>query len=143
MPVFTGNRIFSRRWRRFMGKNEAWLKCFDATKTGDSPPTDWCGPIRCKTRHVHAGHLQTAMLFIADCGARFFVWMRKPGNLLDEESKATHGPRLGAMARSISHTERQFYVFAASKEKKVLPVLNSATHQRHGNGANGVLYVGR
>ncbi|HKX62655.1 MAG TPA: PQQ-binding-like beta-propeller repeat protein, partial [Verrucomicrobiae bacterium] len=72
MPVFAGNRIFvAGGGDLFWGKNEAWLKCVDATKTGDITRGGelWSYPVEkhvVATPTVHAG-----FIYLPDCGRKF------------------------------------------------------------------------
>ena len=48
MPVFHNNRLYvAGGGDIWWGKNEAWLKCIDATRTGDITTKALSGPIRC------------------------------------------------------------------------------------------------
>jgi outer membrane protein assembly factor BamB len=146
MPVFFGNRIYvAGGGDIFWGKNEAWLKCLNATGSGDITATAgvWTYPLQ---KHVLSTvAIDQGLVFIADCGRTFHCldagtgkpyWTHEiKGDVwaspLVADGKVYLGTRSGA-----------FYTFRASKEKEVLgqidlgnPVSATAT------AANGVLYV--
>src|SRR5439155_24976848 len=72
MPVFYQNRIFlAGGGDLWWGKNEAWLKCIDATKTGDITTNGliWSYPLQ---KHVlSTPAISKGLVFIADCGRSF------------------------------------------------------------------------
>jgi outer membrane protein assembly factor BamB len=146
MPVFDHNRIYAAGGGDiWWGKNEAWLKCLDATRTGDITTNGlvWSYPLQ---KHVLATPaVCNGLVFIADCGRTFHCVDAETGqpcwtheikgedwaSPLVADGKVYLGTRAGT-----------FYVFAASREKKVLstielghPVSSTAV------AANGVLYV--
>ena len=146
MPVFWHNRIYvAGGGDIWWGKNEAWLKCIDATKTGDITTSGlvWSCPLEkhvLSTVAIHDG-----LLFIADCGRTFRCLDAETGkpywtheikgdvwaSPLVADGKVYLGTRSGA-----------FYVFAADKEKKVLSSLELGTPiSATATAANGTLYV--
>ena len=146
LPVFHGNRIYlAGGGDLFWGKNEAWLKCIDATKTGDITTNGlvWSYSLN---RHVFSTPaVHDGLVFIADCGREF--------HCVDAESGHphwTHGikgevwasPLVADGKVYLGTRSGDFYVFAATREKKVLstialgsPVSATAT------AANSVVYV--
>src|SRR6185436_19177051 len=72
MPVFHRNRVYvAGGGDIWWGKNEAWLKCIDATKTGDITTNGlvWTYPLE---KHVLSTvAIQDGLLFIADSGRKF------------------------------------------------------------------------
>jgi outer membrane protein assembly factor BamB len=146
MPVFYRNRIYlAGGGDVFWGKNEAWLKCIDATKTGDITTNGlvWAYPLQ---KHVMSTPaIYNGMVFIADCGREFHCVDAETGKpCWTEEIKGdTWASPLVADGKVYLGTRTgNFYVFGASKEKKVLaniefgdPISGTAT------AANGVLYV--
>jgi outer membrane protein assembly factor BamB len=146
MPVFYRNRIYlAGGGDVFWGKNEAWLKCIDATKTGDITTNGliWSYPLQ---KHVMSTPaIYNGMLFIADCGRTIHCVDAETGKAYwTEEIKGdTWASPLVADGKVYLGTRSgNFYVFAASKDKQVLasvelgdPISATAT------AANGVLYV--
>jgi outer membrane protein assembly factor BamB len=146
MPVFHNNRIYiGGGGDLWWGKTEAWLKCIDATGTGDITTNGlvWSYPLQ---KHVLAtAAVHNGLVFIADCGRMFHcvdgqtgqpVWTHEvKGDVwaspLVADGKVYLGTRSGT-----------FYIFNASREKKFLseielgaPISGTAT------AANGTLYV--
>jgi len=146
MPVFHRERLYvAGGGDLWWGKNEAWLKCIDATGQGDvtSKSLLWSYPLQ---KHVLATPaIQNGLVFIADCGRNFHCLDSNTGqpywtheitgevwaSPLVADGKIYLGTRSGA-----------FYVFAATREKKLLttvemrePISSSAI------AANGVVYV--
>ncbi len=146
MPVFDAGRIYlAGGGDIFWGKNEAWLKCIDATKTGDITRTGqvWSYPLEkhvMSTAAVHDG-----LVFIADCGRKFHCLDAKTGqphwtheikgdvwaSPLVADGKVFLGTRSGG-----------FHIFAASSEKRVLSSIELGTPiSATVTAANGVLYI--
>ena len=145
MPVFHDNRIYvTVGGDLWWGKKTGWLKCIDATKTGDTTTTAelWSYPTRqiVSTPAVHDG-----LVFIADCNGIIHCvdaatgkphWTHESkgevwASCLVADGKVYLGMRNGT-----------FFTFAASKDKQLLcevhlnePISGTATP------ANGVLYL--
>ena len=147
MPVFHDGRLYvTVGGDIWWGKNEAWLKCIDATKTGDITPTGllWSYPLErhcCSTPSVHDG-----LVYVADCGGKVHCvdaqtgrpyWVHDAGgeiwaSTLVADGKVYIGTRRG-----------DFWVLAAGRRARVLssirlddPVISTPV------AANGTLYVG-
>ena len=146
MPVFDANHIYvAGGGDVFWGKTEAWLKCIDATQTGDITTNGlvWSYPLEkhvMSTPAVHEG-----LVFIADCGRKFHWLEAKSGKALwthEIKGEAWASPLVADGKVYLGTRGRMFYVFTASREKKLiseieLPAPISATT----TAANGVLYV--
>ena len=146
MPVFYGNRIYlAGGGDVFWGKNEAWLKCLDAARTGDITTNGllWSYPLQ---KHVMSTPaIYDGMIFIADCGRTFHcvdAETGKPHWTEEIKGEAWASPLVADGKVYLGTRSGNFYVFAASKEKKVLasvelgsPISATAT------AANGVLYI--
>jgi outer membrane protein assembly factor BamB len=146
MPVFHHNRLYvAGGGDLWWGKNEAWLKCVDATKTGDITTNGliWSYPLQKHVLSTPAIH--NGLVFIADCGRMFHCLDAATGNPYwthDIKGDAWASPLVADGKVYLGTRSGTFYVFAASKEKKVLsttelvnPISATAT------AANGVLYV--
>ena len=146
MPVFLNNRLYvAGGGDIWWGKNEAWLKCIDTTRTGDITTNGlvWSYPLQ---KHVlSTPAVYGSLVFIADCGHTFHCvdadtgkpcWTHElQGEVwaspLAADGKVYLGTRSGA-----------FYIFAAGKEKKVLSTLDLGRPiSSTAVAANGVLYV--
>ncbi len=146
MPVFHGKRLYvTLGGDIWWGKRESWLKCFDATGTGDTTGSAevWAYPMSshcCTTPAVAEG-----MVFVGDCGKTFHCVDAETG-----KAYWTHQTRRGIWASAlvadgrvyVGTQGREFLVFAATKEKKLI---SSIELDSPINGspvaANGVLYV--
>jgi len=145
-PVFYRNRVYvAGGGDLFWGKNEAWLKCIDATSTGDItvPGAVWSYPLE---KHVlSTPALADGLAFIADCGRRFHCLDADSGRPLwthEIKGEVWASPMVADGKVYLGTRSGAFYVFAASREKKVLTEVElgkpiSATT----TVANGVLYV--
>jgi outer membrane protein assembly factor BamB len=146
MPVFHNNQIYlTLGGDIWWGKRQAWLKCIDATQTGDITGTGerWSYPLEkhvCATPSIYNG-----IVFVGDLGETIHCldantgkpyWTQKTGgeiwaSTLVADDKVYVGTRRG-----------DFWILAAKKEKKIIhnvkfdsPIHSTAT------AANGVLYV--
>ena len=146
MPVFHNDRLYvTVGGDIWWGKNEAWLQCIDATKTGDvtSSALLWSYPLNrhcCSTPSIHDG-----LVFVSDCGKTVHCvdaatgqpyWTHDAegemfGSTLVADGKVYVGTRNGA-----------FWVLAAEKEKRVIAEIELETRMSSTPvAANGVLYV--
>jgi outer membrane protein assembly factor BamB len=158
MPVFHRNRLYvAGGGDIWWGKNEAWLKCIDATTltrpAGHPLPSDgsgaggeglvWTYPLEkhvLSTPAIHDG-----LLFIADCGRRLHCLdanTGKPYWTEDLKGDVWASPLVADSKVYLGTRGGNFYVFAAGKEKKVLSTLELVTPiSATATAANGVLYV--
>ena len=147
MPVFHDGRVYvTVGGDIWWGKNQAWLKCIDATKTGDITESGllWSYPVErhcCSTPSVHDG-----LVYVADCGGKVHCvdartgrpyWVHDAGGEMWASTLVADGKVYAGTRR------RDFWVLAAGKQKRVLssirldsPVISTPV------AANGTLYVG-
>jgi outer membrane protein assembly factor BamB len=146
MPVFSNNRIFvAGGGDLFWGKNEAWLKCVDATKTGDITHAGdlWSYPLE---KHVLATPtIHEELVFIPDCGRKFHCVDARTGKALwtHDLTGEVWGSALVADGKVYVATRKgEVLVFAAAREKKLLhSVALSAPVSATPTVANGTLYI--
>ena len=145
-PVFHNNRLYvTVGGDIWWGKTQAWLKCIDATKTGDITSSGllWSCDLRqhcCSTPAVHEG-----LVFVADCGRQIYCVDADTGKVYwTQETKGDMwASTLVADGKVYIGTNRgEFWVLAAGREKKVISTIEldsdiAATPV----AANGVLYV--
>ena len=146
MPVFLKDRIYAAGGGDiFWGKNEAWLKCIDAAKTGDVTTSAliWSYPLEkhvLSTPAIHDG-----LAFIADCGRKFHCVNAATGQPYwthDITGDVWASPYVADGKVYLGTRSGHFYVFAASREKQVLSTLELVTPiSATATAANGVLYV--
>jgi outer membrane protein assembly factor BamB len=146
MPVFHHNRLYvAGGGDIWWGKNEAWLKCLDATGTGDITANGcvWSYPLQ---KHVlPTPAVCCGLLFIADCGPTLHcvdAATGKPCWTHDLKGEAWASPLAADGKVYLGTRSGAFYIFAATREKKLLstialgrPISSTAA------AANGVLYV--
>jgi outer membrane protein assembly factor BamB len=146
MPVFNDGRIYAAGGGDlWWGKNEAWLKCIDATRKelDANKRLIWSYPLQ---KHVlSTPAIYNGMVFVADCGRKFHcvdAQNGKPFWTHDVEGEVWASPLLADGKVYLGTRSGAFYIFAADKQKRLLssaqfgvPISGTAT------AANGVLYV--
>jgi outer membrane protein assembly factor BamB len=129
----------------FWGKNEAWLKCIDATGRGDITTNGvvWTYPLEkhvLSTPAIHGG-----LLFIADCGRKFHCLEAATGKPLwthDIKGEAWASPMVADGKVYLGTRSGQFLAFAATREKRLLSDIElGAPISATVTAANGTLYV--
>ena len=146
MPVFHQNRIYvAGGGDLFWGKNEAFLKCIDATKTGDITKSGlvWSSPLERHVMSTPAVH--NGMVFIADCGRQMHCVDAETGHALwthEIKGEAWASPLVADDKVYLGTRSGAFYVFAAGREKKVLTSVELGTPiSATTTAANGTLYI--
>jgi outer membrane protein assembly factor BamB len=146
MPVFLDGKLYvAGGGDIFWGKNEAWLKCIDVTKTGDITRTAqvWSYPVE---KHVLAtAAVFNGLVFVSDIGRKMHCVEAATGKPLwthDIKGDSWASPYVADGKVYLGTRAGSFYVWAATREKQVLmeadwkmPMSATAT------AANGVLYV--
>ena len=146
MPVFHSNRLYvAGGGDLWWGKNQAWLKCIDATKTGNITTNGliWSYPLEKHVMSTPAVH--DGMVFIADCGRTLHCVEAETGRPLwthEMRGEVWASPYVADDRVYLGTRSGDFYAFSASREKKLLAAIHlgdpvSATTI----AANGVLYV--
>ena len=146
LPVFDHNRLYvAGGGDNFWGKNEAWLKCINTTKTGNITTNGllWSHPLQkhvMSTPAIHGG-----LAFIADCGGAFHCLDAETGRPYwtdNIEGGAWASPLVADGKVYVGTRSGKFYVFAEGKQKQLIsstdfksPISATAT------AANGVLYI--
>ncbi len=146
MPVFYENRVYiAGGGDIWWGKNEAGLKCIDATRTGDVTNDGllWSYALQ---KHVMATPaIAKGLVFIADCGRLLHCVDAETGKgcwTQEIAGEAWASPFVADGKVYLGTRSGNFYVMAATREKKLLAALDlkspiSAT----ASAANGVLFV--
>jgi len=146
MPVFHQGRVYvAGGGDLWWGKNEAWLKCIDATRTGDLATNCLIWSYALQKHVMSTPAIENGLVFIADCGRSFHCLDASTGKPFwthDIAGEAWASPLCADGKIYLGTRSGAFYVFAASKVKKVLSTIElgepvSATAA----AANGVLYV--
>ena len=146
MPVFYRDRIYlAGGGDLWWGKNEAWLKCIDATLEGDvtAKALIWSYPLQ---KHVlGTPAIIGDLVFIADTGRTFHCVdanTGKPNWTHDIQGDCWASPLVADGKVYLGTRSGAFYIFAASREKKVLASLDLRTPiSATATAANGKIYV--
>ena len=146
MPVFHQNRIYvAGGGDLWWGKNQAWLKCIDATGAGGVTNNGVVWSYVMQKHVLSTPAIKDGLVFIADCGRTFHCLDAETGTAFwthDIQGEAWASPLVADGKVYLGTRSGNFYVFAASREKKLIsemdlrdPISATAT------AANGVLYV--
>jgi outer membrane protein assembly factor BamB len=146
MPVFHNNRLYvAGGGDIWWGKNEAWLKCLDATGAGDITTNGLVWSYALQKHVLSTPAIYRGLVFIADCGPKFHCVdadTGKPYWTHDLQGEAWASPLAADGKVYLGTRSGTFYIFAAGKVKKVLstidlgrPISSTAV------AANGVLFV--
>ena len=146
MPVFHDNRVYvTVGGGMFWGKEKVWLKCIDATLSGDITGSGelWSYPLEmhsCSTPSISKG-----LLFVADTAGKIHCIDAGTGQgyWTHDLGREVWGSTLVADGKVYVGTMRgDFWIFAAEKDKRILasvrfddPIASTPV------AANGVLYV--
>ena len=146
MPVFFEGRIYvAGGGDLFWGKNEAWLKCIDASKTGDITKTREIWAYRLGNHVLSTPAIKDGLLFIADCGRKVHCVNAKTGKPYwthEITGEVWASPLVADGKIYLGTRSGQFWILAASKEKKVLSSFQLADPiSATASAANGSLYV--
>lgn len=146
MPVFHNRRVYlAGGGDIWWGKREAWLKCVraDVANTANDERRVWAYPLQ---KHVlSTPAIWNGRVFIADCGPTLHCVDAETGQAVwthTLQGEVWASPLVADDKVYLGTRRGQFYVFAASREKRLHNTLSlgspiSATAA----AANGVLYV--
>jgi outer membrane protein assembly factor BamB len=146
MPVFLDGKLYvAGGGDIFWGKNEAWLKCIDAAKTGDITRSGEVWSYALGKHVMSTPAVFNGLIFIADIGRRMHCVDATTGKALwthDIKGDAWASPYVADGKVYLGTRSGNFYVWAATREKSLLnemelkvPISATAT------AANGVLYI--
>lgn len=145
MPVIEGGRVYvAAGGDIWWGKNEASLKCIDASGSGDitSSALVWSYPVNphcCSTPAV-AG----ALVFITDCGRMVHCLDARTGQphwTQETQGEMWSSPLVADGKVYVATRRGEFWIFAADKEKRVLHKTSLSPIAGTPVAANGRLYV--
>ncbi len=146
MPVFHNRRVYvTVGGDIWWGKNRAWLKCIDASGTGDITATAqlWSYDLNrhcCSTPSVWEG-----LVFVADCGRTIHCVDAETGkpHWTHDANGEIWASTLVADGKVYVGTRRgDFITLAASKDKKLLASVGlGAPISSSPVAANGTLYI--
>jgi len=147
MPVFHEGRLYvTHGGDIWWGKHESWLKCIDASGSGDVTDTNlvWSYPLGkhcCSTPAVRDG-----LVYVADCDGQVHCIDAATGEAcwVHDAGKEIWASTLVADGKVYIGTRRgDFWILATGREKRVLSSvqLDSPVHSS-AIVANGTVYVG-
>jgi outer membrane protein assembly factor BamB len=146
MPVYHDLRVYvAVGGDLWWGKHEAWLKCIDATRTGDITGGGelWSYPLE---RHVMATPaVHDGLVYIADCGQKLHCVDAKTGQRVwvhQGQGEFWASPLVADGKVLVGSRAGDFHILAAGRDYRLLstaeleaPISSTAV------AANGVLYV--
>ena len=146
MPVFHEGKVFvAGGGDVFWGKNEAWLKCIDASKTGDITKTAEIWSFKLDKHVMSTPAVYKGLVFTADIGRKLYCLDKATGKMYwTQEMKGDPwaSPMVADGKVYIGTRSGDFWIMAADKEKKVIskmdfggPISATAT------AANRTLFV--
>lgn len=146
MPVFFNNRIYvTSGGDIWWGKEEAWLKCIDATKTGDITETGEIWTSALVKHSASTPAISNGLIYVTDCGKNLHCIDAENGN-----SYWTHKLWRDSWSSALV-ADQKVYVgsrgsdFRILQEGAELTVLDSVKMDSpiHSTpvAANGVLYI--
>lgn len=146
LPVCVDGRVYvTGGGDLWWGKNEAWLKCIDATKTGDITSTGqlWSYPLE---RHcMSSPAVRRGLVFVGDSGRRIHCVDAQTGRACwthDVKGEVWAAPLVADGKVYFVTRAGEFLVFAESREKKIFGEVNlGGPINSTPVAANGVLYV--
>ncbi len=148
MPVFVdGMLYFSVGGDLFWGKNEAWLKCIKAEGSGDATATAEVWSLPLDKHAISTPAVTDDLVFIADIGRNLYCLDRKTGkphwtHELRGEIWASPYIADGKVYLGSRHRSGDFWIFEASREKKLLANIElGAPISATVTAANGTLFI--
>jgi len=146
MPVFYKNRIYiTVGGDIWWGKRNAWLKCIDATKTGDITKTGEIWSHALKNSSSATPAISDGLVYVTDCGRNLHCIDAENGHSYwkQELELSSWSSALAADNKVfVGSRGRDFWILEKGKEKKVIhsakldsPIYSTPV------AANGVLYI--
>jgi outer membrane protein assembly factor BamB len=146
MPVFYKNRVYvAAGGDIWWGKTEAWLKCIDATQTGDITDTGLIWSYDLEKHCSSTPSVYNDMVFIADCDGLVHCidtrtgkahWTHDTGGEIWASTLVVDGKVF------IGNRRKKVFIFEAKKQKKVLAVIKlDAPIDASPTAANNTIYI--
>jgi len=146
MPVFYKNRVYvTVGGDIWWGKKKAWLKCIDATKTGDITDTGGIWSYTLEQPSASTPAISNGLVYVTDCGKNLHCVDAENG-----QPYWTHRLQMDSWSSALV-ADKKVYVgslgndFWILKEGKVLSVLDSIKLDSpiHSTpvASNGVMYI--
>jgi len=147
MPVYHNGRVYvTVGGDIWWGKNQAWLKCIDATKTGEITESGLVWSYAVERHCCSTPSIQDGLVYVADCSGKVHCVDAQTGRpywVHDARGEIWASTLVADGKVYIGTRKGDFWVLAAGKDLRVLssirldaPVISTAV------AANGTLYVG-
>jgi outer membrane protein assembly factor BamB len=145
MPVFGANRLYiTVGGHLWWGKNEAWLKCVDATGAGDVTKTALVWSYALEKHVMATPAVWRGLVFAADCGHKVHCVDAATGKPLwthDAGAEVWASPLVADGKVYFATRKGEIFAFAADKEKKLLSQTSlGGASSSTPVAANGTLY---
>ncbi|MHC4506488.1 MAG: outer membrane protein assembly factor BamB family protein [Planctomycetota bacterium] len=146
MPVFHEGRVYvTFGGDIWWGKRRAWIKCIDATKTGDVTKSGLLWSHELKRHSCSTPAVREGLVYVTDCGRQVYCLDAQTGRpLWTHDAKGEiWGSTLVADGKVYVGTRRRdLWVLEAGREKKVIGSMKlDSGIVGTPCAANGVLYV--
>src|SRR5436190_15718236 len=146
MPVFDDGRLYvAGGGDLFWGKNEAWLKCVDATKTGDSAASADVWSYALERHVISTPAIKGELTFIADCGRKLHCVETATGKRIwthDIDGECWASPLVADGKVYLGTRSGHFYIMNAGRDKRELSHIEFGTPiSATATAANAALYV--
>ena len=146
MPVYHKNRVYvTAGGDIWWGKRKSWLKCIDATKSGNITESGQVWSYELNSHSCSTPAIYDGMVFITDCGRTVHCLDAETGKPYwthETGGEIWASPVVADGKVYVGTRRKDFWIFEASRKKKVLcnteldaPVHGAVTP------ANGVLYI--
>jgi outer membrane protein assembly factor BamB len=146
MPVFHNNRVYVEAGGDFWhGRRQSWLKCIDATRTGDITKNGEVWSYAMDQHCMSTPAIEGDLVFIPDCRGRVHCLDANTGRScwIHETQAEIWGSTLVADGKVyVGNLQGEFLTFAAGRQQKVLgsAAMDGPIHGTP-SAANGEIYV--
>lgn len=146
MPVAVGNRVYvTAGGDIWWGKKKSWLKCIDATQSGDITSTGEIWSFEMQSHCCTTPSVSNGLVFVADCAGLLHCLDAGTGQLYwshDTGREVWASPLVADGKVYVGTRGKDFWVLAAEKELRVISSVRlGAPISATATAANGVLYV--
>jgi outer membrane protein assembly factor BamB len=146
MPVFHNNRVYvTVGGDLWWGKRQAWIKCIDATGSGDITKSGerWSYPLQHHSMSTPA--IRNGLVFVGDSGRKFHCLDADTGKLYwthEVEGEIWASPLAADGKVYVATRQGEVLVFRESREKELIAAMDmNSPISSSPVAANGVLYI--
>jgi outer membrane protein assembly factor BamB len=146
MPVFHDGKIYvAGGGDPFWGKNQAWIKCIDASKTGDITANGLVWSHALEKHTISTPAINNGLVFVPDYGRNLHCLDAKNGDEVwtrEIQGEVWSSPLVADGKVYLGTRTGQLYVFSADREGRLLGTTDmGGAIAGTATAANGVLYV--